>query len=353
VAQWIESQGRLQKGERSRLAGLLAVTARTLHNWRREAARGEPEQARPGRPVYAPELVYRVLRRTRRELKRQGWSAGWRSVLGALGGEDPVRLVQRCLALWKRRKRRRLRLLRGGLRKTILVQAREVLWSIDAMQAGHNGEGEARFAEVLRDVGGARTISIRIGPASKAQDVIALLESARRTRGALPLVLSSDNGSAYASDLLERYLEEHRVVHLRSLPHTPQHNAWAEHGIGELRAESGLESHTPLLGGDEEAALRLEEARRRLDGERYRLRFGSTAEARDKNLPRGYDGINREAFYCDARKRMETASLCHENRRDQRRAEREAILLTLEGFNLIERTQGDGQRGTPKAEIVS
>ena len=34
-------------------------------------------------------------------------------------------------------------------------------------------------------------------------------------------------------------IEEYGVVHLLSLPHTPQHNAWVERGNRDLKEESG------------------------------------------------------------------------------------------------------------------
>lgn len=68
----------------------------------------------------------------------------------------------------------------------------------------------------------------------------------------------------------------------------------------------------------------------------------------DKALPRECRRIDREALYRIARDQMEEATLRHECYRDQLRAQREAIFLTLEDFNLIERTRGDGQEGLAK-----
>lgn len=41
-------------------------------------------------------------------------------------------------------------------------------------------------------------------------------------------------------DAVARWMEEHQVIHLFNLPHTPRHNAAAEHGNGVLKAECGL-----------------------------------------------------------------------------------------------------------------
>jgi hypothetical protein len=57
-------------------------------------------------------------------------------------------------------------------------------------------------------------------PPATAQDVIALLEHFRTTRG-LPLVRQTDNGSSYTADVVQDYVEKHQVLLLLNLPHTP------------------------------------------------------------------------------------------------------------------------------------
>jgi transposase InsO family protein/transposase-like protein len=51
----------------------------------------------------------------------------------------------------------------------------------------------------------------------------------------LPLVYMSDNGSAYVSEEVSRYLAKRRVIHLKSLPRTPQHNGAAEVLVREVK----------------------------------------------------------------------------------------------------------------------
>ena len=51
----------------------------------------------------------------------------------------------------------------------------------------------------------------------------------------------------YVFDELAACLREHGVLHLRSLPHTPKHNPWAERGIGELKRDAGLGLRTELV----------------------------------------------------------------------------------------------------------
>jgi hypothetical protein len=69
-------------------------------------------------------------------------------------------------------------------------------------------------------------------------------ETAETTRDALvalfvehgpPLVLKSDNGSAFKSDLIDGLLEDWRIIPLPSPPVTPQYNGSCEAGIGAMK----------------------------------------------------------------------------------------------------------------------
>jgi len=55
-----------------------------------------------------------------------------------------------------------------------------------------------------------------------------------------PLVVMADNGSINRNEHVQRLLEREQVIVLWNLPHTPQHNARTERGIGDLKRASGL-----------------------------------------------------------------------------------------------------------------
>ena len=57
-----------------------------------------------------------------------------------------------------------------------------------------------------------------------------------------PLVLKSDNGSAFKSDLVGRLLEVWGVTGLRSPPRTPQYNGSCEAGIGAMKVRTHYEA---------------------------------------------------------------------------------------------------------------
>ena len=73
----------------------------------------------------------------------------------------------------------------------------------------------------------------------------------------------------------------------------------------------------------------------------------------DAGMPLAYNRVSRTIFYDETPRRMEMAVMNARSPREQRRAEREAILSTMEKHGLLIRTRGDqGRRGT-KAERLS
>ena len=175
-------------------------------------------------------------------------------------------------------------------------------------------------------------MDMRVGREATAHDVVAMLEEACRERAGLPLVYSTDNGGPYRSRALPAYLASNRVVHLRNLPHTPQHNAWAERAIGELKGHCGLGKGV-VLDSLETAALRVADSRERLDSRRLRASRGwRTAQEGDRTAPRWYPAVSRERFYTAARAAIARAMAGCTTERGRRHAAGEAIFATLERF---------------------
>ncbi len=287
----------------------------------------------------------------RRELGLQGWKAGWRPLVDVLGHLFPVRLIQRCVQRWKAWRRRRLERRRRRIRQHVEVKARDAMWSLDATQVGRL-EKKAILAEILRDVGSGKTLCAQVGPAATADEVEMLLRRTRDERGGLPLVLVTDNGSAYQSKALGKYLHRHHVIHLRSLPRTPQHNPWSEHGNSEIKNEAEVSSDQAIesLGSVTGKPVR---AIRCVDDHRARPRAGRTNSARDRIMRRAYNAVDRDRYYATTRAAMQEAVGWHEGRRAQRRAEREAIYVSLESYGLVVRTRGDGGAMPVKGERIT
>jgi transposase InsO family protein len=329
-----------------------------------------------------------------REYRRQGRRrVGWRPIAAALGEEVPVRLVQESLTAIKAASRRRERERRERDRVRVEVHGREVLWSLDATHLDRDEHGAAVQVEVVKDVGTMALPGSSVGAPACAGEVATLLGTTAGERGGWPLVLSTDNGPSYTSREISDLLEREKVVHLRSLPPTPQHNGWIEQAIGELKEVCAQDD--PLNGGDplrsglalegevspgeafgwpslheiawgnsgERASredlievwrARVEQARRTIVQYRRRATRGyRTAEALDAIRPRGEDLVDRVRFYEAAVAACSRAVLGLDDGRGRRRAEREAILNTMERFRLITRTRGGVPIPAPKPESIS
>jgi transposase InsO family protein len=227
------------------------------------------------------------------------------------------------------------------------------VWSIDGTQVGRKETVPVR-AEVVRDVGAKRTLDIGVGHSITGKSVVELLEHAAQRQTWFPLVIASDNGGENRNADVDNLLDHHRIIALHSLPRTPQHNAWSERGIRELKADAELESSTPVTGVAE-VAVRLAGSWRRLDTERGRpprTRSPSTSTVDNPGTAR-YTPEYRERFYDATRAAIARAVVGCERKREQRRGTREAILATLEQFGEITRTWGSGASARVKRERIA
>jgi len=362
-------EGQVKHGDRSLLATGAGVTVRTLHNWQHR----EPSSRGPGRPPRPPEDRRKAKWHVARTWKRVGRGAGWLTVRAALGEPVPDRLGREILAALKARWRRHERERLERRRVHVEVLAKDALWSLDATHVGDGME-----AVVVREVATTRTIDLGLGGPPDARDLGLALERARAGRGCLPLVLALDNGGPMRSEELRAWAEREQVVLLFSLPRTPQHNPWSEHGMRELKEEAGLatrrsrarSSRTVRLARDSglreanrafpgppgapsatgppsaaarvlDVAARLERARHTLDHGRPRASRGwKTAVAVDAALPPWYRAIARGRFHEAACSAIREALAVPGTARARRRAVREALLATMERFGQIRRTRG-------------
>jgi hypothetical protein len=381
----MRAQGRIARGDRRWLAQLLGKSVRTLQLWALE----DPAAVLPplGRPAYAPEVRRQALIDCAIEMIRQGRISGARPIDAALA-HVPTRLVRAGVAQIKQLREQRARRQRAAARLHIEVHLRDVLWSQDATHLGR-AQGREVSGEVIRDVATQRRLMLSVGAASSGEDVIRLLEGVFEEHGVLPLVFASDNGP-YRAECVEQWLAEHEIVHLKNRPHTPQHNAWSEQGIAELKGESGLGrgvriepgelgpqqpieecSHRPgwapeldvllLSAPCEHAPITLGHCSEllsaawwRLDHERLRASLGyQTAAECYANAQRWYTRVCRERFYREACLAVAQAVAGCSSTREESMAAREAILRTLERFDLIRKTRGGAPLPAPKSEGIS
>ncbi|MEK7817433.1 MAG: hypothetical protein AAB281_04180, partial [Actinomycetota bacterium] len=310
----------------------MRVTPKSLKNWEKAASGGEIPL---GRRPHTPEAHRRALRAVLREMKRQAWP-GWREVDQALP-EVPTRLVQRCVALWKARRRKRAAEHRKAHRTSVRVLAKNAVLAQDGTHLGRIA-GKPVEAQVAKDPATLKTVQITVGAPATSKDVLEHLKELERTRS-LPLVWQTDNGSIYCAEEIQDYLRLKQVVHLKNLPHTPQHNAAMERQIGELKRASGLGKGT-LLMSVEAAAERLTGASSTLDARRLRASRGwKTADELDGGLVPGYN-VGRTSFYEAVQERVKQAVQGVCSARQARLLEREAIYAVLESFGLVSRHRG-------------
>jgi transposase InsO family protein len=314
-------------------------------------------------------------------------------VYDALEGAVARRVVRRLLVLLKARRRLRRRQGEERDRVSILVQARDVLWSLDATHLGRDANGEVQ-AEALRDPASTSALSLSAGRPSTGKEVVRLLEHTAQERGGEPLVLAIDGGSNYRSEEVRQWADEHKVVLLKSEPRVPQHNAWVERGHRELKEDAELGrgcvlealpcARWTVIGGHRELVdgwsgategsdlareagadtrkvacegelpgwcKRLKRSMVVLNEHRARSsRGGFTAYALDAVLPRGDHWVCRESFHRTVCRNVELAELGAKDKRARRRARRNAILCTLEEHGLVRRTRGGRPWSHPKPE---
>lgn len=101
------------------------------------------------------------------------------------------------------------------------------------------GEHEAIFA--VRDLASGMQLAWVPTPDKTAEVTLPMLERLFCEYGA-PLVLKSDNGSAFTSEAMRALLEKYRVVPLFSPPATPSYNGSCEAGIGSLKTHTSYQA---------------------------------------------------------------------------------------------------------------
>ncbi|MBL8696386.1 MAG: transposase [Planctomycetes bacterium] len=277
----------------------------------------------------------------RQALERQGWTAGRHTLAAVLPRSISDREIREHVG--KPKKARSAQRRRERAARRVIVSARHpgALWSMNTTQVERTGRGDL-CAEVVRDIASAGIPAVALGWDGSARAKVEALDAAAREAGGYPLVLFTDNGSAYISEYFQNALVARKILHVRSLPRIPQHNPWVERAHRELKELAPYELCDPLACLFEQRSQQYEAARRRLNTLRVRTsRGGLTAEQLDKTADRATLETLRSELYaagCEAAARV---VLSDGSRFALRKAQREALLATLETFALITRTRGD------------
>jgi len=346
VSAWLRARP-LPYGLQVWVEGRLDVSPRTVQGW----VAHDPSERRPGRPAAGPRERWSALRAVARASREKGQSAGRLVIERALEPRQPRRLIVTSLARWKARWRREEREQLLAHRTSVQVLYRDVLWSQDGTHLGRTEDG-AVHAQVSKEGASRGTLRAQARQgANTGADVVSQLEALRVARG-LPLILGLDNGPENIAAAVEAYLARHQVVALYNVPRTPQHNARAERGIGELKRESGLGKGVRLASVGE-AQQQLDMASERLTRRRLRACLGwCTAEQADRTLPCWYGVVDRGRFYAAACSAIRQAVLGTKTLVQRRRAERKAILDLAASVGLVRVTRGGVLLAPAKREGV-
>lgn len=312
VGNWLRNAPR---GKRKLVAEVLGVSDRTLRSWRRLG----DETKRRGRKPKPKSLAETKL--ILREWRKQG-KPGWRPTASALPGTR-VRAVQETIAAAKKRQRRRALEKTKKLRVSIAVKQ---AGTVAAMDGATVKKGEDLV--IVRDRGSlAVQVKACHGPL-RSTDILDVLHK-MKMNGRLPFVLCTDNGSPFCSQVVRDFLEKHQVIHLRSLPYVPQHNGSCENAVMDVKRQlndgKNIEQTCEILN----KCLR-------------RRRHGwKTAEESETLNFSPNNAERRIEIYETTKLAIKEALLGMNSGYEKRKAEREAILTTMERFELITRTRGD------------
>ena len=347
------SRGHERAAATRTLAEEHGVSERTIRNWARAARPGAIPARPPGRPRLGREVTEHALRAVTVAMENPVPRPIGEPALKRQHAEIPTRALRNALKLVKAERRVRAREHAEDNRVHVEVTKANALWGLDATHVGRTDDGRAVEAEITRDIATGTWLTARIGRKANAVEVLTHLESLHDEHGALPLVLQTDNGSAYTSEMVGRWLKAHKVIHLRSLQRTPKHNPVVERGNrtlkGRARVGKGHVVHDMTVVTDT-----IEQARIGLNATlRQRTRNDLTPDELGYTMPRATDHVSRDDFYVTCVERVRAATEHARSSRQRRKAEREAIYQTMEDFRLIKRTRGGRPVTRCNSEIIT
>jgi len=135
-------------------------------------------------------------------------------------------LVTRYKRVWRRRYARR------GYRLTWNSPGR--VWAIDHSESQHLIDGRFGYLFAVRDLASHQQLAWDACEGTGASEAVAILGNLFMVHGP-PLILKSDNGSAFTSAAMQDLLNETGVAWLPNPPRRPQYNGALERSNGTLK----------------------------------------------------------------------------------------------------------------------
>jgi transposase InsO family protein len=314
-----------------------------LNRWQ-----GEAGPKKTGRPPHSQHELNEARPSVLAVLHLLGFRTGKDTVKAKLN-ELPMRVINTVLKVLKAEHRSEEAQRLAKQREHVQVLTTGALLAQDSTHVG-SCRGRKTWAEVIKDAATTEAWAFGNGKPITGQAMLAYLERLKDL-GLLPLVLATDNGSAYKEKEVRAWLAKHQVVQLFSRPRTPQDNGRAERGIGEGKHLAGLGKGVWLENKALGAQI-LDQALQTLNQHWPRkTKGGLTAAQLKQTLPHWQSKTSRSSFYkaaCSAIKAVKA-----DGKRALRKETREAIFRTLESFGLILRTRGELKKCYVKPDTVS
>ena len=221
--QWAQCQG----VKRAQAAGFLGLAPRTLRHWEAHARNGMPFL---GRPLIRSSRIER--NQVIELLTLLGPSTGLPALQSCCPGMPRAELedlLLRFRRMYQKRCQRRLHVLHWSCPRTV--------WAMDFAQAPSAVDGQYPYLFAVRDLAsGCQLLWLPVEDET-ADTTIEALTCLFTIHGA-PLVLKSDNGSAFIAHDTAHLLDQWQVCALFSPPRLPAYNGACEAGIGSLKTRT-------------------------------------------------------------------------------------------------------------------
>ncbi len=228
----------IEGGTRTEAASDLGLSPRTLFEWAERIEKGALKAKARGRPLKdsGPMKRNEVIR----FIKRVGPAVGVGRIRGVFP-EMPRCEVTSIVRCYRRVYVRDHMLLLEELEWTMPG----AVWAMDHAVPPAAIEGRYGAIFAARDLACGEQLLWEPVESEDAREVILMLDVRIAVDNA-PLVMKSDNGSAFIAEETKEFLERHGVIQLLSPPAFPQYNGSIESAIGSMKDRTSWKA---LLGG--------------------------------------------------------------------------------------------------------
>jgi len=226
LAQWSNARGWASH----EIAARLHLAPRTLRQWQADSCRQRLRLQPLGRPTCrsSPGQRNAVIAL----LDELGPAIGVPTLCECfpwLARAELTDLLHRYRRVWRKRHQQALHVLHWQVAGSV--------WAMDFAEAPAPIDGRYGYLLAVRDLATAQQLLWQPLTAPTAADTILALGSLFARYGP-PLVLKTDNGSAFSAGDTLAFLDQAQVIPLFSPPRTPRYNGAIEAGIGSLKTRT-------------------------------------------------------------------------------------------------------------------